>query len=166
MSSKTPVNIHTSRAVIGVTWVVVADAAQARIYSRQTRKAPLELVHSFAEEKARATEHELLTDSPGRTFDSLGAGRHAKQPEHTVRQNLRIAFARQIADFVEAGRTANRFEHLAIVAAPALLGELRSHLSEAALQLLSVTIPKHMTTATPAAVAEAVLEGQGSSRPQ
>mgnify|MGYP000883396451 CR=1 FL=1 len=39
MPGKTPANIHTSRAVIGVTWVVVADAAHAQIYSRQTRRA-------------------------------------------------------------------------------------------------------------------------------
>jgi len=165
MPRKTSTNIHTSRAVIGVTWIVVADAAQAQIYSRETRKAPLELLHSFTEEKARATEHDLHADSPGRTFDSLGAGRHAKQPEHTARQNLRIAFARQIADFLEAGRTANRFEHLAIVAAPALLGELRAHLSQPALQLVIVEIPKHMTAETPAAIAEAVLESEGTPKP-
>lgn len=159
MPRKTPANIHPSRAVIGVTWVVVADAAQAQIYSRKTRRGPLELLQSFTEEQARATEHELLTDSPGRTFDSLGAGRHAKQPEHTAKQNLRIAFARQIADFVEAGRTANSFAHLAIVAAPALLGELRAHFSEPALQLLEIEIPKHMTTAKPEAIAAALLEG-------
>jgi protein required for attachment to host cells len=158
MPRKTPANTQSSRAVIGVTWVVVADAAQAHIYSRQTRHAPLELVQSFAEEQARAAEHELVSDSPGRTFDSMGAGRHSKQPEHTARQNLREAFARHIVDFVEAGRTANRFAHLAIVAAPTLLGELRAHLSQPALQLLSTEIPKHMTTAKPAAIAAALLE--------
>jgi protein required for attachment to host cells len=160
MSGKTPVNIHTSRAVIGVTWVVVADAAHAQIYARPTRRAPLELVQTFAEEQARAAEHDLLSDSPGRTFDSRGAGRHAKQPEHTMKQNLREAFARHIAEFVEAGRTANRFAHLAIVAAPALLGELRAHLREPTLRLLDVEIHKHMTTAKPAEIAAALLEAQ------
>jgi protein required for attachment to host cells len=158
MPAKTPANIHTSRAVIGVAWVVVADAAHAQIYVRQNRRAPLELLQTFAEEQARAKEHDLLSDSPGRTFDSMGAGRHAKQPEHTVKQNLREAFARQIADYVEAGRTANRFAHLAIVAAPALLGELRAHLSEPTLQLLDIEIPKRMTTSKPAAIAAALLE--------
>jgi protein required for attachment to host cells len=137
---------------------VVADAAQAQIYSRPTRRAPLELVQSFAEEQSRAAEHELVSDSPGRSFDSMGAARHSMQPEHTARQNLREAFVRKIADFVETGRTANRFAHLAIVAAPALLGELRVHLSEPALQLLTTEIPKHMTTAKPAAIAAALLE--------
>ena len=158
MSGKTSANIHTSRAVIGVTWVVVADAAHAQIYSRPTRRAPLELVQTFAEEQARVAEHDLLSDSPGRTFDSMGAGRHAKQPEHTVKQNLREAFARHIAEFVEAGRTANRFAHLAIVAAPALLGELRTHLSEPTLQLLAIEIPKRMTTSKPEAIAAVLLE--------
>lgn len=158
MPDKTPANIHTSRAVVGVTWVVVADAAHALIYSRPAHRAPLELVQTFAEEKARAAEHDLLSDSPGRTFDSMGAGRHAKQPEHTMKQNLREAFARQIAEFVEAGRTANRFAHLAIVAAPTLLGELRSHLSDPTLQLLEIEIHKHMTSAKPADIAAALLE--------
>jgi protein required for attachment to host cells len=88
----------------------------------------------------------------------MGAGRHAKQPEHTMKQNLREAFARRIVEFVEAGRTANRFAHLAIVAAPALLGELRTHLSEPTLQLLAIEIPKRMTTSKPEAIAAVLLE--------
>jgi len=158
MPDKIPANIHTSRAVIGVTWGVVADAVHAQIYSRPTRRAPLELGQTFAEEQARATEHELVTDSPGRTFDSMGAGRHAKQPEHTMKQNLREAFARQIADFVETGRTANRFAHLAVVAAPTLLGELRAHFSAPSLQLLDTEIAKRMTDAKPEAIAAALLQ--------
>jgi protein required for attachment to host cells len=153
MSRKKTAKIHTSRDVVGVTWVVVADASQASIYERHTRRGPLELVETFTETSARAAEHEILADAPGRTFDSFGAGRHAKQPEHTVKQNLREAFARHIAEFLEAGRKSNRYAQLAIIAAPTLLGELRRHLGNPTMQLLDTEIPKHMTTATPAEIA-------------
>jgi protein required for attachment to host cells len=149
-------NQHPSREVIGITWVVVADAAKAYIYSRPTRRGSLELVQVFSEPAARSAEHDLVSDSPGRTFDSLGSARHAKQPEHTAKQNLRTSFARQIADFIESGRTANRFADLVIVAAPALLGELRTHFDAPLLQIIRAEIPKHMTAATPAEITAAI----------
>ncbi len=140
----------------GATWVVVADSSQADIYSRARRRSPLELVQSLSEPAARAKEKDLLADAPGRSFDSGGQGRHAMEPDHTEKQNLRINFADRIADFLESGRQAGNFKQLILVAAPALLGELRTQLNDPTAKLIRVAVDKDMTDATPARIAELI----------
>jgi len=137
----------------GMTWVVVADSSQAEIYSRAKRFSQLEAVQSLREPAARSKEQNLVTDAPGRSFDSGGQGRHAMEPDHTEKQNLRIKFADQIADVLEAGRQAGHFKQLILVAAPALLGELRAQLDDATVKLVRDEIDKDMTDATPAEIA-------------
>ena len=133
----------------GVTWVVVADSTQADIYSRAKRFSQLEAVQSLSEPSARSKEKDLITDAPGRSFDSGGKGRHAMETDHTEKQNLRIKFADRIADLLKSARQEGRFKHLVLVAAPALLGELRAQLDDATAKLVRDEIDKDMTAATP-----------------
>ena len=67
---------NTNEPATGVTWVVVADASRAEIYSRQKRFSQLEPVQHLIEPEARSKEQELASDAPGRAFDSRGEGRH------------------------------------------------------------------------------------------
>ena len=135
----------TSELMTGVTWVVVADASRADIYSRQKRFSPLEPVQSLTEPEARSKERDLASDAPGRAFDIGGAGRHAMEPDHTGKEHLRESFVRRIADVLETGRNTDRFQKLVIVAAPAVLGELRAQLSSVVQRQVVAEFDKHMT---------------------
>lgn len=143
----------TSELNSGVTWVVVASADRAEFYSRQKRYSQLEAVQHLEEPGARSKEQDLVSDTPGRAFDSGGQGRHSMEPNHTGKELLRESFAHRIAEVLESARSADRFQHLVIVAAPAVLGELRSQLSSATQKRVAVEIDKHMTGQEPAAVA-------------
>ena len=112
----------------GATWVLVADARRADVYRRATPSDPLEPIQHLEDDAARAREQELVSDKPGRAFDSGGQGRHAMEPPHTAKQQLRTAFAQRIVHALAEGRRAGAFEQLIIVAAPAMLGELRAQL--------------------------------------
>lgn len=140
----------------GVTWVVVASADRAEFYSRQKRYSQLEPVQRLEEPGARSKEQELASDMAGRAFDSGGQGRHAMEPNHTGKEHLRETFVRRIAEALDSARSADRFQHLVIVAAPAVLGELRAQLSSATQKRVTVEIDKHMTGQEPAAVAELI----------
>jgi protein required for attachment to host cells len=128
-----------------MTWVVVADAGHADIYLRKKRFGPLERAQSLDASDARLKEHDLSSDAPGRTFDREGVGRHSYEPAHTAKEHARENFARRITRDLDAGRIADDFQHLVIVAAPALLGDIRKHLSRATHHLVSAEIDKEMT---------------------
>jgi len=150
----------TGGLITGVTWVLVADSSQADIYSRQKRLSQLESVQHLTEPEARSREQEFASDSPGRSFDSRGDGRHAMEPDHTGKDHLRETFVRRIASVLESARNANSFQNLVIVAAPALLGELRSQLSSTTQKLVVAEIDKHMTGQEPAAIAALIDESR------
>lgn len=150
---------NTNEPATGVTWVVVADASRAEIYSRQKRFSQLEPVQQLIEPEARSKEQELASGASGRAFDSRGEGRHAMEPHHTSKEHLRETFAHRIASVLESARAANRFQHLVIVAAPALLGELRAQLSSAMQKQVLAEFDKHMTEQEPASIA-ALIDGQ------
>ncbi len=128
----------------GVAWVLVAEASQARIYSRQKKHSSLELVRQFAEPEARAREQDLYSDAPGRAFDSKGAGRHAMEPDHSGKDTLLASFTRTIAEYLEEGRQKHRFDRLVLVAAPRILGVLRQRFSSATQRLVVAEFAKNM----------------------
>ena len=144
---------NTNELTTGVTWVLVADASRAEIYSRKKRRSPLEPVQSLDEPEARSREGDLVSDSRGRSFDSGGEGRHAMEPDQSVKDHLLVSFANRIADVLESGRSADRYQHLVIIAAPALLGELRARISGTTRALVSAEFDKHMTGQAPADIA-------------
>jgi protein required for attachment to host cells len=134
------------------TWVLVADASRADIYTRHKRHGPLEAVQCLTEPLARSKEGDLVADEPGRTFDSAGQGRHAMEPDHTEKEHLRTVFAQRICHVLESGRKADRYKRLVIVAAPAMLGELRHHLDQATGKLVAEEFDKEMTGREPEAI--------------
>lgn len=140
----------------GVTWVVVADASQAEIYMREKRFSELESVQRMTEPAARMKEGDLVADSPGRSFDIRGGGRHAMEPDHSEKERIRADFAGRIAAELEAGRNAGQFQHLAIIATPDMLGALRASLSATTRRLVVLEASKDMTGMEPAAIAREI----------
>ena len=58
-------------------WVVVADKSKARIFTVDDPRGALLGVHELKHPEALEREQELSSDRPGRSFDSMGQGRHA-----------------------------------------------------------------------------------------
>ena len=143
---------NTDELNSGVTWVVVASADRADIYSRQKRYSQLEPVQRFDEPRARLKEQDLVSDMPGRAFDSGGQGRHAMEPDHSGKEHLRESFVHRIVETLESARGADRFQHLIIVASPAMLGALRAQLSGTTQKRVVAEIDKHMTGREPAEI--------------
>lgn len=110
-------------------WVVVASSTVARLFAAEAAAGPLEELEEMVHPEGRLHEQQLVSDLPGRTFDSTGAGRHAKEAGVAPKEQEAVKFAIQVAERLEAGRTEGRFDALVIVAAPHFLGQLRGRLS-------------------------------------
>jgi len=111
-------------------WVVVADESQAIFYTRNARRAPLLEFFALNNEAGRKKAGEIITDRGGRSFDSVGAGRHTMAVEKSdPKRHAATAFARQIAERISKATHDGSCRGYALIAAPRFLGMLRDAVS-------------------------------------
>ena len=128
-------------------WVLVADAARARIFSVDSPQANLNPVEQLVSPEARLHDRDINADRPGRAFDSFGEGRHAMGTNTDPKEQDAIRFAREVADHLEQGRVGNRFDRLILVAEPHFLGLLRKSIKPPLGQLITLEINKDLSRA-------------------
>lgn len=109
--------------------IVVADSTRARIFTADTTHSPLSEIETMAHPEGRIHEQDIVSDLPGKGSGKGGAGDHAFQGKVEPKKQEMIAFAKRIADYLDSTRKDNKMNKLYIIAAPAFLGELRTHLS-------------------------------------
>ena len=125
-------------------WIVAAQSSCAKILETETPLGALREVELLEHPAARAHQRDLMSDRPGRSFDSGGEGRNAMESEVEPKHHEAMVFAKQIAARLESGRIAGDFQELVLVAGPEFLGLLRHSLSDATKQHISKTIDKNL----------------------
>jgi protein required for attachment to host cells len=95
---------------------------------------------------------EIMSDRPGRTFDSVGAGRHAKEPRTDAREIEKRSFAHELAAMLDDGLKQGKFDRLVLVAPPRELGFLRAELSPAVRKRVSAELNKDLTGVAPSEI--------------
>jgi protein required for attachment to host cells len=130
-------------------WLLVADEGRARLFSADAARGPLHELHDIIDPEGRSRDQDLVTDRPGRTFDSGGEGRHAMEPSTEPTEVEAIGFAKRLAETMDAARTRGRFEHLGLVAAPGFLGHLRKSLSDELAKHVVLEVDKDLTRFDP-----------------
>jgi protein required for attachment to host cells len=132
-------------------WILIADAASAKVYSTTAHKKQLELVREFANPQGRLKNHDLVTDGPGRLDKSGAPGtRSATAPQTTAHEEVINEFAHKLATFLLHEVQRQSFTSLSLAAPPHFLGLLRRSLAtqvencvRAALSRDLVHIPPH-----------------------
>ena len=109
--------------------IVVADSTRARIFTVDSASSPLNEIETMAHPEGRIHEQNLVSDLPGKDSGKGGGGDHAYQEKIEPKREEMIEFAKRIADHLDEATKANKLNKLVIIAAPAFLGELRTHLS-------------------------------------
>jgi protein required for attachment to host cells len=127
-----------------ITWVVAADSAQADIYRVGKIGGSFEPVKSLSNAEGQLKGKDLITDKPGRAFDSMGAGRHAMKPSVGPKEHAADLFARDVCQFIETARTRGQYDRLIVLAPPDFLGRLRKSISPAANQLVVESVAKNL----------------------
>lgn len=125
------------------TWIVVADGSKAQAYRYQGAKAPLERVDNGELQHINQLSQDLVSDKPGRAFQSVGSRRAGMEPKETPKEQEKHAFAREICAYLNAQM--NKIDNLILVAAPRMLGDLRQFLSNSLKHKVSGEISKDLT---------------------
>jgi protein required for attachment to host cells len=129
-----------------VTYILVADGARARLYVNQGVGKGMQPV-SGATHKADLHHHDrdILSDKPGRAYNSVGQGRSAMEPQTEWHRFEKHKFAREMAKVLDAAAANKVFDRLVLVAPPATLGDLRMELGEATRKMVTAELAKDLT---------------------
>lgn len=126
------------------TWILVAHRAGARIFENDGPGTGLRPVDTITHPEGRLANKALGSDTPGRSFDSHGANRHALGKEHDPVETVAQEFARALAARLDAGRTKHAYGKLVLVAEPRFLGMLRAALPPHTATLVSATLDRDL----------------------
>jgi len=128
-------------------WIIVADAARARIFSTGGTQGSLQPREQLVSPEARLHNRDLKSDRTGSTYESHGDGRHATGPNTSPKEQEAVRFAKLIAEHLELARVNSGFDRLVLVAAPHFLGLLRKSITPELAKLVSIEIDKDFSKA-------------------
>jgi protein required for attachment to host cells len=157
------------------TWVVVADAARARLFevkdnpgaylgseafpSRQPApRGELEEAETLSNSTARLSDGDVESDRPGSTSDRKGEAMHAYEPPNSVRDVEAKRFAREIVQRLEELRGAGRLERFYLMSAPDFLGKLRDEMGKGLQEALVSDEARDLSRQSPQEIRSALPE--------
>ncbi len=124
------------------TWILVANQAEAQIYSSERLPGDLLLVDVLENKEGASHARDLVSDAPGRAFDSTGSGRHAMEPNTGVKEEQRRRFVKEMVERLQTAQSKSVFDKLVLLAAPAVLGVIRKTLPADLTRIVIKEIPK------------------------
>lgn len=147
-----------------ITWVLVADGKQARIYEcsiagkripiggsegqthyKETVARELLPIKDMVWEAESPKIYETGRNATGMVFESGSSARHMSEPRIDVREEIRQHLVKNIANKINKATAAKIFDRLIVVASAKILGELRASLSKETQKLVSAELPKDLT---------------------
>jgi protein required for attachment to host cells len=111
----------------GTAWMLLADGRRARVLVEQRRGGSLEEPSDWAMEIGPDELYDPQ-DRPPRSFDRVGAGRHAMDRGRSLHEQEEEKFLKRVAGRIADAEKQNQFDHLVIAAPPRALGMLRNML--------------------------------------
>lgn len=114
----------------GVVWFLVADGRRARVLVELRRGATLDGPGGWEMEIEEADLYEPQ-DRPPRSYDRVGAGRHAMDKGRSLHEQEEANFLKRVTERVIEAEKQRAFDHLVIAAPPRALGEIRELLPKA-----------------------------------
>jgi len=126
------------------TWVVVADAARARVFNVEGKAIAeiMDLSHPASLQHAS----EMASDAPGMTSVKGMPSKFGMEEIVSPKEEEAIRFAKQVAEALRAGLA--DYERLYLIAAPHFLGLLRKDLDKAVQAKIVKEIDKDLTKHT------------------
>ena len=123
-------------------WILVANQAEAQIYSADRIPGNLVLVDTLTHEEGAARARDLTSDAPGRVHDRMGLSRHSMEPDTGVKEEGRRRFVKEMVGRLESAHFHGDFDRLVLLVAPAVLGVIRKTLSSKLTKAVIKEIPK------------------------
>ncbi|MCA8866307.1 host attachment protein [Halomonas sp. SBBP1] len=136
------------------TYIVVADAARARIFTRDA--LTLAEKESMVHAEGRLHEGDLVTDGRGDVHESMSTTSRSAGEEGTATKHENELFAKEVAQRLYNARVGNSMEKLIMVAPPKFLGLLRDKLDAPTQKLVIHSLSKDLSKASMADIQQAV----------
>lgn len=134
-------------------WIVIANSSLARIFEVENHtnlKELNQLIHPASRQHAK----DLVSDRPGRSFESVGTARHSMEPKSHPHDQEIVEFAKKLCAHLDAARTHGSINRIYIAANPHFLGLIRKHLPAQTAQLIAAEVDKDITTLKPQEILE------------
>lgn len=129
---------------MSTTWILVANASQAKLYANHGPKRGLELVKELDHPESREKAANLVSDRPGHN-QGHGGGHGAFVQATDPKEHEADRFALELARELEDGRVSNAYDRLILVSSPAFLGLINNKISTQVKGKLSESIEKDYT---------------------
>ena len=129
-----------------VTWIVIADGDQAKVFEHEGPGKGLKAVKDMLFEQAHLKAGDIMADKPGRSFSSAGPGSRSSMEYSSDPVQVRERkFVEKLADMLNEKQLQGKFDRLVIAAAPAALGDIRPALSDQVRNTIIAEMPKDLT---------------------
>ncbi|MBU1304421.1 MAG: host attachment protein [Alphaproteobacteria bacterium] len=128
-----------------VTWILIADGAQARVLENTGPGKGLQQVKGLDWTMTPLQAQDIVTDRPGRSFSSNGSGRSAMEPKTDPVEHRETEFVKAVAASLDTQLQAGAFDRLVIVAAPIALGDIRKAMTPAVKKAVVAELSKDLT---------------------
>ncbi len=122
---------------------VIADGGHAR-FVRPAADNALHTYDAVDSVTAHKRDHDLVSDRPGRAFESGATGRHAYSPRVDPHELEKDRFAQTVARLVNQESAAGQFTELVVVAPSHLLSELTEALDSPTRARLTGSLAKDL----------------------
>ncbi|HNQ03565.1 MAG TPA: host attachment protein [Thiobacillaceae bacterium] len=126
---------------MSVTWIMVANASQARLFANHGPKRGLELVREFTHPESREKTSNLVSDRLGAMGMGHGAFIQSTNPKHHEAER----FAQEVARELDAGRVKRAYDRLILVASSPFMGLMNASLPGQVRSKVSESIDKDYT---------------------
>ncbi|KQI72762.1 Host attachment protein [Loktanella sp. 5RATIMAR09] len=126
------------------TWVLVADSEKAFLLENATDHANPYLKVVRKKEQDNPSDLEQSANRPGRMNDS-GPGQKSAFDDTDWHELAKDRFASELADLLYGHAHKGNFDDIILVAAPGVLGELRSQMHQEVSDKVVAEIPKTLT---------------------
>lgn len=129
-------------------WVVLADGEHARVVTPTVAEGQFHTVLSFDSLSAHMQTSDMVTDGPGRVFESAGSSRHSISPKTDPHAEAKHKFAAEVARLVNEHEQRKEFDQLVLVAPAHALHDLRAALSSQATAKVVGSLSKDLVKVT------------------
>ncbi|MEW6677186.1 MAG: host attachment protein [Pseudomonadota bacterium] len=127
---------------MSVTWIMVANASQAKLFANKGPNKGLEFVKEFLHPQSRAKTSTLVSDRSGsNSGPGHGAFVQATDPKHHEAER----FAQEVARELDEGRIKNAYDRLILVASAPFMGLVNTRLSGQVRSKVSESIDRDYT---------------------
>lgn len=140
-----------------ITWVLVANKCQAKIY--HLAKFPkVEEISHFEHPESGQHNQDLVSTRPGAGSQRGGNVRYSYERETEPKHLEAVKFATQLADILAVAERKGEFHRLYIFAEPSFLGLLRQHISQETKKNIVAEIAKDLASFETAAIEQHLSE--------